>query len=90
MTEVSIPTKSASKAASKTNLVFFIFNALVYKAIVYKVVSVEPIIVAAIKPIKDVADFTFYVESNGVDDEGNVIDPRNSNATLNGLKIKIL
>ena len=27
----------------------------------------------AIKPIKDVADFTFYVESNGVDDEGNVI-----------------
>ena len=27
----------------------------------------------AIKPIKDVADFTFYVESNGVDDEGKVI-----------------
>ena len=27
----------------------------------------------AIKPIKDVADFTFYVESNGVDEEGNVI-----------------
>lgn len=27
----------------------------------------------AIKPIKDVADFTFYVQSNGVDDEGKVI-----------------
>ena len=34
MTEVSIPTKSASKAVINTNLVFLTFTALVYKAIV--------------------------------------------------------
>ena len=53
MTDVSIPTKSARRAANNTNLVFFIFTALVYNAIVYKVVSVDPIIVELIKPIKE-------------------------------------
>ena len=46
-----IPTISAVNAAQRTNLVFFIFTLLVYTAIVYKVVSVDPIIVAAIIPI---------------------------------------
>lgn len=52
-TEVIIPTKSAIKAANNTKRVFFTFIVLVYKAIVYKVVSVEPIIVEAINPIKE-------------------------------------
>ena len=52
-TEASMPTKSAAKAAINTNLAFFILIALVYIAIVYKVVSVEPIIVEAIRPIKE-------------------------------------
>ena len=53
MTEVSMPTKSASNAAINTNLAFLIRIALVYIAIVYKVVSVEPIIVEEIKPTKE-------------------------------------
>ena len=47
-----MPTMSAVSAASKINLVFLILPQLVYTAIVYKVVSVEPIIVEAIFPIK--------------------------------------
>ena len=42
---------SANKAAQSTNLVFFTFIQLVYTAIVYSVVSVDPIIVDAINPI---------------------------------------
>lgn len=52
-TEVTIPAKSARRAAIKTNLVFLIFTALVYNAIVYKVVSVDPIIVEHINPINE-------------------------------------
>jgi len=52
-TEVTIPAKSARRAAIKTKRVFFILTALVYNAIVYKVVSVEPIIVELIKPINE-------------------------------------
>lgn len=37
--------------------------------------------------LNDLVQNGYYVAD---DDEGNVIDPRNSNATLNGLKIKIL
>ena len=50
-TEINIPTISAIRADTKTNLIFFIPTQLVYIAIVYKVVSVDPIIVDAIKPI---------------------------------------
>ena len=46
-----MPTKSASNAAYKTKRVFFTLILLVYNAIVYKVVSVDPIIVEAINPI---------------------------------------
>ena len=53
MTDVNIPIKSAAKAAINTNLAFLILIALVYIAIVYKVVSVDPIIVEEIKPIKE-------------------------------------
>ena len=42
---------SAHSDAQRTNLIFFTPTAPVYIAIVYKVVSVDPIIVAAIKPI---------------------------------------
>ena len=41
--ETNIPVKSAAKAAIKIPLVFFILTELVYTAIVYNVVSVEPI-----------------------------------------------
>ena len=61
MTEVSIPTKSASKAAIKTNLVFLTFTALVYNAMVYKVVSVDPIIVELINPIKESTPKLFII-----------------------------
>ena len=61
MTEVSIPTKSARRAAIKTNLVFFIFTALVYKAIVYKVVSVDPIMVELINPINESTPKLFII-----------------------------
>lgn len=44
---------SPAKPASKTNLVFFIFTIPEYIAIVYIVVSVEPIIVDAIFPINE-------------------------------------
>ena len=37
--------------------------------------------------LSDVIKAGYYVAD---DDEGNVIDPRNSKATLNGMKIKIL
>ena len=49
-TETIIPTKSPINAAINTNLVFFIPTALEYIAIVYSVVSVDPIIVEAINP----------------------------------------
>ena len=45
-----IPTKSAINAGIRTNLVFFIPTAPVYRAIVYKVVSVDPITIEAISP----------------------------------------
>lgn len=51
ITLATIPTKSAHNAAHNTNLVFFIPTLLVYTAIVYTVVSVDPIITEAIKPI---------------------------------------
>ena len=51
ITEINTPIKSPTNAASSTPLVFFIFTILVYIAIVYNVVSVEPIIVEAIIPI---------------------------------------
>ena len=50
-TEIAIPTISPIKAAPRIPLLFFIFTILVYIAIVYNVVSVEPIIVDAIIPI---------------------------------------
>lgn len=53
MTDVKIPTKSAKRAAYKTKRVFLILTVLVYNAIVYKVVSVEPMMVEAIKPIEE-------------------------------------
>ena len=37
--------------------------------------------------LSDVVKAGYYVAD---DNEGNVIDPRNSKATLNGMKIKIL
>ena len=42
--------KSAIRAATKTKRIFLTFTVLVYIAIVYKVVSVDPIIVDAINP----------------------------------------
>ena len=56
-----MPTKSAKRAATSTNRVFFIFTALVYNAIVYKVVSVEPIIVELIKPISESTPNLFII-----------------------------
>lgn len=53
-------TISAIRAASKTNLIFFILTVLVYIAMVYKVVSVEPIIVDAIKPYKTIYTRVFH------------------------------
>lgn len=50
ITELIIPIKSPINAASRTNLIFFIPTTLVYTAIVYSVVSVDPIIVDAIRP----------------------------------------
>ena len=50
-TEVNIPTVSPISAAIKIPLVFFIFTTLVYIAIVYNVVSVDPIMVDTIIPI---------------------------------------
>ena len=49
--ELKIPIKSAVNDAIKTPLFFFIFTQLVYTAIVYNVVSVEPIITEATLPI---------------------------------------
>ena len=49
--EIAIPTISAIKATIKTNLIFFIFTQPEYTAIVYNVVSVDPIIVETISPI---------------------------------------
>ena len=43
---------SAINAAINTNRIFFIPTALVYNAMVYNVVSVDPIIVDAINPIR--------------------------------------
>ena len=45
-----MPIKSAVKEASKTNLVLFIFTLEEYTAIVYKVVSVAPMMTEAIIP----------------------------------------
>lgn len=42
--------KSATRAAARTKRIFLTLTELVYIAIVYKVVSVEPIIVDAINP----------------------------------------
>ena len=50
-TDTTIPTTSAHNAAHNTNLLSLIFTLLVYTAIVYMVVSVEPIITDAISPI---------------------------------------
>jgi len=50
-TEIIIPTKSPINDAIKTNLIFLIPTTLVYIAIVYNVVSVDPIIVEVIIPI---------------------------------------
>ena len=50
ITELNIPIKSPINAAINTNLFFLIPILLVYIAIVYKVVSVDPIIVEAISP----------------------------------------
>ena len=61
-TDAIIPVKSAIKAANNTNLVFLIFTELVYMAIVYIVVSVEPIIVATINPIKESTP-NFFIKS---------------------------
>lgn len=46
-----MPIKSAVNDAIKTPLFFFIFTQLVYTAIVYTVVSVEPIITEATLPM---------------------------------------
>lgn len=46
-----IPIISPISAATNIPLVFFIFTQLVYTAIVYRVVSVDPIITEAILPI---------------------------------------
>lgn len=52
-------TKSAKRAATRTNRIFFTLTQLVYTAIVYKVVSVDPIITPAMIPDKtiDTRDF---------------------------------
>lgn len=46
-----MPIKSAVNDAIKTPLFFFIFTQLVYTAIVYSVVSVDPIITEATLPM---------------------------------------
>lgn len=51
ITETSIPITSPANAAINIPLVFLILTQLVYTAMVYKVVSVDPIIVEAIIPI---------------------------------------
>ncbi len=56
-----MPTKSASRAAGKTNLVFLTPIVLVYRAIVYNVVSVEPIIVDVINPINESTLYLFII-----------------------------
>jgi len=50
ITEINIPTMSPINAAPRIPLLFFIFTTLVYIAIVYRVVSVDPIIVDVINP----------------------------------------
>ena len=56
-----IPTIYAVNPANNTNLVFFIFTQLEYTAIVYKVVSVDPIIIAANFPINESTPFCFII-----------------------------
>ena len=52
---------SPTKDAIKTNLVFLMPTELDYTAIVYNVVSVEPIIVAAIIPILLSTPYNFII-----------------------------
>ena len=54
-------TTSPTNAANKIPLVFFILTTLVYIAIVYKVVSVDPIIVDAIIPILLSTPYSFMI-----------------------------
>lgn len=51
ITELKMPIKSAVNDAANTPLFFFIFTQLVYTAIVYSVVSVDPIITEATHPM---------------------------------------
>ena len=56
----SFRTKSAIRAAVRTKRIFFTLTQLVYIAIVYKVVSVEPIIVDAIRPYSTINTEIFH------------------------------
>ena len=60
ITELIIPIKSPISAAINTNLIFFIPTTLVYKAIVYNVVSVDPIIVEVIIPQLTINTILFH------------------------------
>lgn len=53
-------TRSARRATTRTNRVFLTLTQLVYTAIVYKVVSVEPIIVDAISPNETIYSRNFH------------------------------
>ena len=53
ITELNIPIKSPINAAINTNLFFLIPILLVYIAIVYKVVSVDPIITDTALPANE-------------------------------------
>jgi len=60
-TDASTPVKSVSRETHNTNLVFFIPTELEYTAMVYNVVSVDPIIVAAINPILESTPLTAII-----------------------------
>ena len=61
MIDIIIPVTSAARDAINMFLVFFILTLLVYTAIVYKVVSVAPIITDAINPTIESTPLFFII-----------------------------
>lgn len=59
--EIIIPVTSPISAAPNIPLVFFILTLPVYTAIVYKVVSVDPMITDANIPIKESTPYVFII-----------------------------
>ena len=80
-TSNSFKDNSAELYAEKTKLI--VHQAEIYAKTLNNLESEGHIIVT----LSDVVKAGYYVAD---DDEGNVIDPRNTKSTLNGLKIKLL